>query len=167
MYVVGKELRPPSPFYIACLVIVVCCLAACGGGDGEFSFGSPSEPPPPNIEVENGTFELSSVAQYNGCSSAANFDGSYDVVIDSTTMTLGNWSGTWDPVKLTGYLESPHAVNTTRDCEVRTWTSVSVNFSSENAFWGSIVFRKRTAGLCQCCEQCTSSWSFTAARVTP
>lgn len=153
-------------FRNTCASVLVCSLAACNNG-GELPAGPEKTAPPPPIVVESGSFEITAVSGFNGCGSGTNFDGIYDVVIDSLSCTLGNWTGSWDPASVTADLESPHNVQNLRDCTVRAWTSVNITFSSENAFWGTIVYRKRVSGTCGCCTQCTSSWTITAVRVTP
>ncbi len=142
-------------------------VASCGGGDG-----GPipvTEPPPPPLQIESGTFDVTAAVTFNGCNSARLFDGTYDVQIEDSGFTMGDWIGSWSATaaSLTARGESPHSVQTTRDCTMRSWTEVDVTFTSGDGFTGHITYRYRVVGMCTCCDNCQSSWYIRGVRTTP
>jgi hypothetical protein len=124
-------------------------------------------PPPPPPQVGSGTFDFTATVGFNGCNLATAFDTTYTIEIDSTSFTMGEWTGTWNPTTRKAYCESPHHQTTTRGCTITTWTAVNITFTNANSFYGSVTYRKRVSGTCSCCTACQSSWNIRGTRVTP
>jgi len=155
-----------SPLRFLALIVAICLVGSCGGGDGNTL--PASSPFAPVLEVESGSFDVLAEVSFNGCNSTTNYDGRYDVAFTDTSFAMAGWSGdytaTTNQLKADG--ETGHTMTQTRGCTIRTWTEVHLTFTSNNSFYGNITYRKRVSGSCDCCNQCTSTWRINGTRVT-
>jgi len=143
------------------LAVLIVAALACGGGGGGGS--GTLEPPPPDSDppptnVTGGNFAVTATLQVNGCEQTTVWDGTYDVQIDSTSFSMGPWTGSWDAAKAVARGESVKNQTTTRACTVTRWTSVNITFTTSDHFVGFVVYRLRLAGDCNDRSTCTTSW---------
>ena len=160
----GNPINATSRIISPLLIMLALAIAGCGEESGPGQFITEKNPAPPLV-IENGVFEVTATVAFNGCNSEALFDGNYSIQIDDSVFTMGTWKGDWDPNTLEGHGESAHSVRTIRQCTINSWTSVDVEFISENEFVGHIVYRYRTTGSCDCCATCQSSWTIKGVRL--
>jgi hypothetical protein len=157
-----RSSRIVSPIRLAILVLVASFLAGCGDESGPDPIQAPPTPP---LEIESGTFTITSWENFNGCNKTTDYDGTYQIQIDGSNFSMGDdWPGTWDPNTLEGTGESVHDQNTYKSCIVTTWTTVNIEFSSKNEFSGHITYRQRVAGTCENFGNCTSTWGISGVR---
>ena len=163
--------RRPVAFLSLLRIVLVALMAlvpaGCGGGSDNVT--DPPNPPKP-LEVGSGNFNISTWVTFNGCELTKTFSETYWIQIDESGFSMGDWSGSWtaESSSLTASGESEHKSVTLRDCTVTTWTTVSLDFTSEDAFTGHVIFRRRaTGGSCECatCTQCQSAWGISGVRV--
>ena len=151
------------------LMVVLLVLSGLGcGGDSDSVTDADNRPEP--LEVRSGDFNVSTWVTFNGCDLTKSFLETYAVNIDESGFSMGEWSGTWtaESSSLTATGESAHQAVTMRDCTVTTWTVVSLEFTSENAFSGHVTYRRRASGgSCECatCTDCQSAWGISGVRV--
>jgi hypothetical protein len=165
--------RRPVAFLSLLRIVLVALMAlvpaGCGGGGGSDNVTDPPNPPKP-LEVGSGDFNISTWVTFNGCELTKTFLESYSIQIDESGFSMGDWSGSWtaESSSLTASGESEHESVTMRDCTVTTWTTVSLDFTSEDAFTGHVIFRRRAiGGSCECatCTECQSAWGISGVRV--
>jgi len=147
-----KRLRP---------FLMILLLVACGGG------GDPVTPPPAKktpLKVTGGTFVVTATQTFDNCDMATVWDGTYEVQIDSTIFSMGQWTGTWDAKTHAARGDSPKDVTQTRACTVTRWSSVYITFSTPDHFAGSVVYRLRLGGDCGDRKTCSSSWTIVGNR---
>jgi hypothetical protein len=149
------------------LVFVASIMAGCGDEDGPNQVTGPPAPP---LQVDSGTFEVTTEVVFNGCNSARIFDGMYNIQIDESGFAMGDWSGHWsaNAKSLTADGETARSQRTTRGCTITSWTEVHIIFTSEDEFVGHIIYRYRVVpSTCVCCDNCQSTWSITGLRAVP
>ena len=149
------------------IVLPASVLAGCGGGSDDGT--GPTDPPKP-LEVGSGDFTVTTWVTFNGCDLTKTFLETYSVKIDETGFEMGDWSGTWsaESNSLSASGESAHESVTMRDCTVISWTTVTLKFTSKEAFTGHVTFRRRASGgSCECvtCTDCQSAWGISGVRV--
>ena len=146
-----------------CLVLIATLVGGCGDESGN-GLGPPT--PPVSLQVEDGRFEITASIVYDGCSSTMVFDGTYDIAFSDSGFVMGGWSGDWsanaNSVETHG--ESSHSQATTRDCVMTSWTTVDMTFTSNDALYGTIIYRYRAVGVCACCTSCQTTWHITGVR---
>ena len=166
MYVFGKhfptscDIVPPA---WVVFVVLTSFMTACGD---ESAPPKQITAPPQRITVDSGTFEVTERIAFNGCNSTKTFEGTYDIQIDESAFSMGNWSGDWSANTLNARGQSAQAQTTIRGCTITTWTEVDITFTSGDEFYGHITYRYRVAGSCACCKACQSTWTITGVRVS-
>jgi hypothetical protein len=125
---------------------------------------------PKPLQVGSGDFTVTTWVTFNGCELTKTFLETYRIQIDESGFAMGDWTGSWTakPNLLTAIGESQHESVTIRDCTVTTWTTVTLDFTSEEAFTGHVTFRRRAGGgACECvtCTDCQSAWGISGVRV--
>lgn len=151
------------------LAITVILGASLMVGCGEDAASNqPTGPPPPPMDVESGTFEVTSVVSFNGCDSGNDYNRMYEVQFTDTSFVMGNWKGEWTATasRVDARGETAHSKTYTRDCTITRWSVIDITFKSNDEFSGHITYRYRVAGTCLCCEQCHSTWLVSGVRVT-
>lgn len=143
-----------------CILLLFASTVACGSGSDPMETDSSSsstkhEPPP---LVTSGTFDVTAKVSFDGCDRTAEWDGTYDIDIDSTAFSMGSFTGSWDAKRVKARGETPHDRTTIRNCLVTIWTEVNITFTSEDAFYGSIIYRYRVAGECGTRNPCATTW---------
>jgi len=146
------------------LALFVLPIGACGGEDSPAQVTGPDNTP--QLQVDGGTFDVTTRIIFDTCESTTAHDASYDIQIDDGDFTMGSdWIGTWDPKTVTGRCESEHIRNTYRYCTVTTWTEANISFSTKDEFSGTIMFRRRVSGDCN--TPCVTTWEITGVRQDP
>jgi hypothetical protein len=145
-------------------LLLAGAIACSGGGDSNDLVKPPSGDPPP-FEVVSGSFTVTARSTVNGCDRTTDWNGTYDIQIDSTTFMMGTWKGNWSPTTVMGVAESEREKITTRNCTITNWVTAYVTFTSEDAFSGTISYRHRLARDCPNLTTCTSTWIITGTRV--
>ncbi|HEX5131830.1 MAG TPA: hypothetical protein VFX92_05010 [Candidatus Krumholzibacteria bacterium] len=149
------------PWRTCFLLLAAALLAGCGGSGGDDVIVPPPGPPAP--AVVDGVFDVAAHIIFDTCDSDSVYDGTYAFQIDDQTFTMGDtWSGTWNPKTASGYGESEHTGYTVRVCTVNRWTSLTLTFSSEDEFTGSITYHQRVEGDCQ--TPCVTTWAISGVR---
>lgn len=139
------------------LVLLLASLLACGGGGSSDPVTPP--PPPSTLKVAGGTFDVTATMTTNGCAASTVWDGPYEVQIDSTSFSMGSWTGTWNPKTVSAMADSPKDKTTARNCTTTRYSSIYITFYSKDTFSGSVVYRTRLGGTCSADRKpCTTSW---------
>jgi hypothetical protein len=147
------------------LALVATLMLGCSDENGGGLAGPPN--PPMSLHVEDGEFEITATIVYNGCNSTTVFDGTYNIAFSDSGFVMGGWSGDWSATanSLEAHGESSQTQASTRDCVMTSWTTVDMTFTSNDAFYGNIIYRYRAVGICVCCTSCQSTWYITGTRV--
>jgi hypothetical protein len=169
--VLGRRLEDVlSLWRIALVVLLAWVPAGCGSDGGSDNVTDPPDPPKP-LEVASGDFNVTTWVTFNGCELTKTFAETYSIQIDESGFSMGDWTGSWtaasSSVKALG--ESEHESVAMRDCTVTSWTAVNLDFTSEDAFTGHVILRRRASGgSCECatCTDCQSAWGISGVRVT-
>jgi hypothetical protein len=148
------------------LALLIASTVACGGGGDTPDPVQPKDDTPA-FEVASGTFDVTATMEFNACEQSTVWDGTYDVQIDSTSFSMGNFTGSWSPNTLRATGETEHESHTTRSCTVTTWTAIYLTFTSENSFGGTVTYRLRLGGDCGDRATCASSWTIHGSRQAP
>jgi len=155
------------------LPFLLACAVACGGGDSSpTGSDSSSNTPPKDVPVvTSGTFVVTATMSFDGCNQATVWDGEYNIGIAGTDFVMSPFNGSWDPLKAKALGETRHNQSTSRTCTVTTWTAVDITFTTEDTFYGNIIYRYRVAGDCGDRNPCATSWLISGTRkkaqVTP
>jgi len=143
-------------------VLLLALLLGCGGGSSD-----PVAPPPPKstLKIAGGTFDVTATLTTNGCAMSTLWDGPYEVEIDSTSFSMGSWTGKWNPDTVSASANSQKDVTTTRSCVATRYSSIYITFYSEDTFSGSVVYRVRYGSGCSADRTpCTTSWMVRGTR---
>ncbi|MFQ5512364.1 MAG: hypothetical protein ACE5EO_11015 [Candidatus Krumholzibacteriia bacterium] len=167
MYLFGKKIRwstgVASATRAILLVLVTLSLTACGGDESPTQVTNPNPP----LQVPSGSFDVVAAESFNGCNLPTDYNGTYRIDINASGFAMGtDWTGSWsaDANSLEANGESDHVQTVVRSCTMTDWTTVNLTFTSADEFFGSIVYRHRTAGACTAQTPCQSSWTITGTR---
>ena len=144
------------------VLLLLVAAVACGGGGSD-----PVEPDPVQTTVPNvtsGVFEVTARQTFDECDQSTDWNGTYNVELDSLSFSMGTWVGKWTPTKAQAAGDGPMDQTTTRSCTVKRWSSVYITFSTPDKFSGTILYRLRLAGDCGTRTTCTTSWVITGTR---
>lgn len=165
------DLRPDNPTprtparstaLVLLAAVTAVLIAACGAED---TTGDRIIAPPPPPQVSSGLFNLAATLQFDGCNSTTVYDSVYEIQITDSTFTMGaDWSGQWSPSTLKATGESEHVKETVRFCTITTWSTLQITFTSEDEFFGTIVYRRRLLGDCGTRTPCQTSWTISGVR---
>ena len=148
------------------LPLLLASAIACGGGDDSNLLGSDSSS---NTQkkvpvVTSGTFTMTARISFDGCDRQTVWDGEYDITINGDAFSMGPFGGTWDASRAKGLGETPHEQFVSRSCTVTTWTAIDITFTTEDAFYGNIIYRYRVGGECGDRKPCATSWLVSGSR---
>jgi hypothetical protein len=138
------------------LALLLVSLLGCGGGGSS----DPVTPPPKStLKVASGTFDVTATMTTNGCAVSTVWDGPYEVQINSTSFSMGPWTGKWNPDTVSAVASSEKDQTTTRSCVVTRYSSIYITFYSEDTFSGSVAYRTGYGSGCSADRKpCTTSW---------
>ena len=147
------------------LALALPLVVSCGteGGSGHLAGTPPSSDPP--MEIADGMFDVVATPSVEGCGHQ-DYSGSYQVTFNENGFTVNDYTGQWSatPSRVDADGETPISRVTTRGCTISTWKVIDITFTNPDSFSGSIVYRKRVAGTCDCCDACTNSYTIVGTR---
>jgi hypothetical protein len=145
------------------LALFILCLVACGGGGSDPV--KPTQNQQTAMVVPSGTFAITATLVINGCNRSDVWDGNYDVVIDGTSFTMGQFVGTWTASTHLARGEGTKSVHMVRDCTVTDQALCYFTFSSKDSFYGTIIYRHSIKGDCTSLQSCSTTWRVLGTRV--
>lgn len=149
-----------------CFLVLCACAVGCGGNSSGPVEG-PSSSPPHAPKVTSGTFAVTSEVSYDGCAQPTEWAGDYDLEVDSLTFSMGPFDGDWDASHAKALGETEHHQTIYRLCTVTTWNAIDLTFTSEDAFYGHIIYYSRPGANCGSRTSCASTWLIHGTRQPP
>jgi hypothetical protein len=138
-------------------------LVACSGGGSD-----PVKPAPVQqaFVLPSGHFQLTATKTIDGCLRTDVWDGDYDIVIDGTTFTMGQFTGTWTPSSRLAKGEGTRSSHLVRSCTVTDYATCYLTFTNKDSFYGSILHRHSIKGSCSGLTGCSTTWTIVGTRTS-